>query len=325
MTVPRIAVTLGDPGGIGPEVVLKSVAADSSGYTSVIILFGAAGLIEEAGRTLNERVRPAPWRPEGTAEPGLYVRDLPAPGASLHLGRAGAENGQASFRFFEAAVDAAARGLVDAVVTGPISKAGWKLAGLPWRGHTEYLEHLYPGAVMSFWSERLRVALLSHHVPLADAVGRVRKDVLLDFLRRLDRGLAGLCGRPAEIHVAGLNPHAGEAGLLGTEEEEEIRPALAAASDEGIAASGPFPPDTVFLAALDKPNVVVAALYHDQGLIPFKLDAFASGVNATLGLPFVRTSPDHGTAFDIAGQGIADARSMTAAIALARRFVDRRG
>jgi 4-hydroxythreonine-4-phosphate dehydrogenase len=148
----------------------------------------------------------------------------------------------------------------------------------------------------------------------------VRRDILLDFFRSLCRCAGRVRGGPREFLVAGLNPHAGEDGLLGSEEEEEIRPAVEAARAEGLNVSGPYPPDTVFRLALGRPDVMVAALYHDQGLVAFKLESFESGVNATLGLPFVRTSPDHGTAFDIAGQGVASPLSMVEAIRLAGRF-----
>jgi 4-hydroxythreonine-4-phosphate dehydrogenase len=173
---------------------------------------------------------------------------------------------------------------------------------------------------MTFWSERLKIALFSHHRPLAEAVAAVRKDPLLAFFRSLHRALGRVPGGPFRLFAAGLNPHAGEDGHLGREEIEEIGPAVAAAAAEGIPVSGPFPPDAVFLKARGTADAVVAALYHDQGLIAFKLEAFATGVNATLGLPFVRTSPDHGTAFDIAGRGVADPRSMGEAVRLAAAF-----
>jgi 4-hydroxythreonine-4-phosphate dehydrogenase len=169
---------------------------------------------------------------------------------------------------------------------------------------------------MSFWSERLRVALFSHHCSLGEAMGRIRRENLLVFFRALDAALKRL-GRGAEEYlVAGLNPHAGEGGILGAEEGREIRPAIEAAAKEGIRASGPYPPDTVFLRARDRKGAMAVALYHDQGLIAFKAVAFETGVNVTLGLPFARTSPDHGTAFDIAGRGTADPRSMTEAVRL---------
>ncbi|MBM3305654.1 MAG: 4-hydroxythreonine-4-phosphate dehydrogenase PdxA [Candidatus Aminicenantes bacterium] len=320
MTVPRIGVTLGDPGGIGPEVALKALAGTAILPAAAYVLFGDPAVIGQAGEEAGIRLAPDPWKPRGRRAAGLFLEPIPSPPGTGGRGAPSGPNGAASFLFFESAVSAVRAGLLDAVVTAPISKTAWRLAGVPWRGHTDYLEHRHPGAVMSFWSERLRVALLSHHVPLSEAVGKVRKTALLEFFRALHRGLQKAPGGPFEILVAGLNPHAGEDGALGREEKEEIQPAVDAASREGIPVSGPYPPDTVFLRARGREKAVVAALYHDQGLIGFKLEAFGSGVNVTLGLPFVRTSPDHGTAFDIAGRGLADPRSMTEALRLAWSF-----
>jgi len=320
MTAPRIGLTLGDPGGVGPEVALKALAGGGPVPGVEYVLFGDPRLVAEEARALSLPGDFGPWREGLPGGPGIFLREVAAPAADRTRHRPDPANGEASFRFFEAAVAAARGGLLDAIVTAPVSKAGWGQAGLAWRGHTDFLEGLYPGAIMSFWSPRLRMALLSHHLPLSEALGLVRRGPLLDFFRALRRGLAGLEGGPREILVPGLNPHAGEGGRLGREEDDEIRPAVEAARAEGILVSGPFPPDTVFLRALDRPGTMVAALYHDQGLIPFKLEGFATGVNATLGLPFVRTSPDHGTAFDIAGKGVADPRSMIEAVRLAARF-----
>lgn len=320
MTVPRIGVTLGDPGGVGPEVALKALAGDHSLPPAAYILFGNSRIVAGVASSIGLRPHLAAWSPENAAEPGMFLVEIPSPADEPAPARPDAANGAASFRFFEAAVNAARSGSLEAVVTAPVSKSAWKLASIPWRGHTEYLESLYPGAVMSFWSEKLRVALLSHHLPLREAIGRIRKDLLLAFFRTLARSVARIPGGPREFVVPGLNPHAGEDGLLGGEEEGEIRPAIEAAKAEGIHASGPYPPDTVFRLALGRPDVMVAALYHDQGLAGFKLESFESGVNATLGLPFVRTSPDHGTAFDIAGRGVASPLSMVEAIRLAGRF-----
>ena len=277
-------------------------------------------MIAGEANALGLRFTADPWRESQRGKAGIYLSEVVAPAADRALHRPDARNGDASFRFFEAAVAAARGRRLDAVVTGPVSKAAWKMAGLPWRGHTDYLESFYPGAIMSFWSERLLVALFSHHLPLKEALGKIRKAALLDFFRGLSAAAGRIEGGPREFLVAGLNPHAGENGLMGTEEEQEIGPAVEAARNEGIPISGPHPPDTVFRRALGRPDALVAALYHDQGLIPFKLEAFESGVNATLGLPFARTSPDHGTAFDIAGQGNADPRSMVEALLLAGRF-----
>jgi 4-hydroxythreonine-4-phosphate dehydrogenase len=322
MTVPRIGVTLGDPGGVGPEIVLKSFAGQAPPFAAAFVIFGDTRIVAAEGRALGLRVAAEPWR-EGAAPagPGLFLADVPTPGAERERRKADARNGAASFKYFEAALAAARRGALEAVVTAPVSKAAWNLAGIGWRGHTDYLESLYPGIIMSFWSERLLVALLSHHLPLIQALAKVRKNVLLNFLRALQRSAGRIEDGPREFLVPGLNPHGGEGGLLGDEDEREIRPAVEAARKEGINASGPYPPDTVFRMALGRPDKLVAALYHDQGLIPFKLEAFESGTNATLGLPFVRTSPDHGTAFDIAGKGIANPRSMMEATRLAGRFI----
>jgi len=321
MTFPAIGISLGDPGGIGPEVVLKALATPSLLPEARFIVFGDRRVWDANREALGLRLE-APLHKGDTvpSAPGFYFNDTGGVSGDAIRGQSSGENGKSSFRAFEKAVEWAGRGLLDAVVTAPISKTSWRLAGLSWRGHTEYLDSLYPGAIMTFWSERLKVALLSQHVPLTEAMGRVRRGVLLDFFRALHRSLAGVRSGIDELLVAGFNPHAGEDGLLGTEETTEMRPAIAAAAREGIPVSGPFPPDTVFLKALDHPEKMVVALYHDQGLIGFKLLAFETGVNTTLGMPFIRTSPDHGTAFDIAGKGVSDPRSMLEAIRLAIRF-----
>jgi 4-hydroxythreonine-4-phosphate dehydrogenase len=320
MTVPTIGVTCGDPGGIGPEIIIKTLARAEALPVASYVVFAEPRVIEAEEARLGFRAPRREWHPELPPEPGVFMAALPGPDATAAARGIAAANGEASFRAFEAAVAEARAGRLKAVVTAPISKAAWALAGHPFRGHTEYLSRLYPGAVMAFWSERLKVALFSHHRPLGEAVAAVRADALVDFFRSLRRGLAKVPGGPFRLLAAGLNPHAGEDGHLGREEEDEIRPALEKARSEGIAVAGPIPPDSVFLEALGKGDVVVAALYHDQGLIAFKLVAFATGVNVTLGLPFVRTSPDHGTAFDIAGKGIADPRSMEEAVRLAVAF-----
>jgi len=320
MTVPRIGVTPGDPGGIGPEIVVKTLSQPSALPPAAYVLFADPRIVEAEEERLGLRLEAREWRPDGPHEAGVYISHVPAPGWAAVHGRVSAENGEASFRFFETAVAGARNGRLEAVVTAPISKAAWAIAGHPFRGHTEYLEKFYPGAIMSFWSERLKVALFTHHQPLHEAVDAVRKDALIDFFMMLHRALGKTPGGPFTVLVAGLNPHAGEDGSLGREEDEEIRPAIDAARRGGVPITGPFPPDTVFLHALGKKEAVVVALTHDQGLIAFKLDAFATGVNVTLGLPFVRTSPDHGTAFDIAGKGVADPRSLEEALRLAAVF-----
>ncbi len=320
MTVPTIGVTAGDPGGIGPEVVVKTLARAGGFPEAAYVVFADPRVIGAEQERLGIRIASREWRPDLPPESGVFLAAVPSPAGPAASAMVSAANGEASFRWFEAAVERARAGRLQAVVTAPISKAGWALAGHPFRGHTEYLARIYPDAVMAFWSDELKIALFSHHRPLGEAVAAVRRDALVDFLRSLRRGLEKVPGGPFRLLAAGLNPHAGEDGQLGREEIDEIRPALEKAAAEGISVTGPFPPDTVFLRAMGQRDAVVVALYHDQGLIAFKLAAFASGVNVTLGLPFVRTSPDHGTAFDIAGKGAADARSMEEAVRLAAAF-----
>ncbi len=326
MTSIRIGLSLGDPGGIGPEIVIKAAASWRSTYPRhSLIIFGDRATIQKESETMGVPLAAEDCPSSGEPGPGVYIKHVPCGADKVLKGVPCAGNGAVSFRFFEEAVDWAKSGRSRAVVTAPISKLAWSLAGIRWRGHTEYLAGSYPSAVMSFWSDRLKVALFTHHIPLSEAVREVKKDRLFDFLVGLDGDLGGGPARPREFLVAGLNPHAGEDGVLGREEIEEIIPAVEKAKRAGIRVSGPYPPDTVFLKALDDPGKMVIALYHDQGLIGFKLVSFASGVNATIGLPFIRTSPDHGTAFDIAGKGIADDSSLKAAIKLAVELTGTRG
>ena len=319
MRLPRIGISIGDPGGIGPEVSLRALFDSSALPPACYILIGPRPFLEKEARACGLTGNFFPWKEEtADREAGVYLREMPGPAETVPKGHCGAEAGRASFAWFEQAVASARRGEIEAVVTAPISKHSWNLAGIPWRGHTEYLESLYPDAVMSFWSDRLTVALLSHHLPLREALKRVTRPGLARLFRIIrESALMRRPGGEAEILVAGLNPHAGENGLLGTEEEEIIAPAVEEARSSGTRIRGPYPPDVVFREAIGRPERIVAAMYHDQGLIPFKLAAFESGVNVTLGLPFVRTSPDHGTAFDIAGKNPADPGSMAAALRLA--------
>lgn len=316
MTLPKIGITLGDPGGVGPEVTLKSLSSFSSLPAAKYVLFGSQTVIDYERAALNLDL------------------SLPCDSISLHevkgltdpvvKGKPTPPNGTASFRYFKQAVQQAQKGNIQAIVTAPVSKRSWDLAGIPCAGHTEYLSRFYPEAIMFFWSDDLKVALYTHHIPLQQAIAKVNEKSLFEFIRQLHANIKKIQSPGFEFLVSGLNPHAGEQGLMGSEESEHILPAIEKARSKGIPVSGPFPPDVVFRNALNKPDNIVIALYHDQGLIPFKLLAFDRGVNLTLGLPFIRTSPDHGTAFDIAGRGIADPRSMIEAIRLAHRFASAR-
>ncbi len=332
---PRIAITLGDPAGIGPEIAAKAVA--------------------------DARVLAA-------CEPVLYgPRDLSA----FAPGQLSAAAGRAAHDAVVSAVADACEGRVAAVVTCPVNKEAFALAGLPWRGHTDLLAHL-TGAdfvAMMFYSPAFSVVLMTVHVPLCDVPALITPS-LVDRAVRLaarelprfraieegddtSRGTSGLpfdfaqgkqagsglntgakaSGRSAQktawrhsagarprIAVAALNPHAGEHGLMGDEDDRVLRPAIESLAADGIDVSGPFPADTVFVRAMRGEFDAVVACYHDQGLIPIKMAAFGTAVNVTLGLPIIRTSVDHGTAFDIAGRGIADPGSLIEAILLAARL-----
>jgi len=320
MTLPRIGVTLGDPGGVGPEVAVKCLSRPEALPPAEYVVFGDARVLANEEKKAGLKLGAEEWHGGRPGRAGVFLKEVRVPATPAGAGRLSAENGKASFLFFEAAVAEARSGRLDGLTTAPVSKAAWGLAGLPWRGHTEYLSRDYPRAVMAFWSERLKVALYTHHRPLREAAEAVREAPLGEFLISLHQALAKVPGGPYSLLVAGLNPHAGEDGRLGREDEEEIRPAVERAVRAGVPASGPFSPDTVFLRARGRDKTVAVALYHDQGLIPFKLEAFHSGVNVTLGLPFVRTSPAHGTAYEIAGKGAADPGSMAEALRLAAAF-----
>lgn len=313
MSLSRIGITLGDPGGIGPEIVIKSLANPKGFPAAHYVLFGSSAILENEENALGLKLD----------RKAVAIREVPTSLREVKKGAADKDNGSASFLYFQEAVEAARNGEIQALVTAPVSKRSWALGGIPWRGHTEYLERFYPGAVMTFWSEKMTVALFSHHLALREAIARVTRKNLANFFRALHECAAKTRPGKPEFLVAGLNPHAGEDGLLGCEERDEIRPAIEDARSAGLEISGPYPPDVIFRTALGHPEKIVIALYHDQGLIAFKLDAFATGVNVTLGLPFIRSSPDHGTAFDIAGKNVADPRSMTEAIRLASELSPR--
>jgi len=283
---PRVAITVGDPAGIGPEIALK--AAD------------------------DERVREV-------CEPVLYG---PPAEAMFRPGVLSAEAGRAAFDAIGRAVQDARSGKVDAIATAPVNKLAFSHAGLPWKGHTDLLAHLTgsPRVAMMFWSEPLKVVLATIHVPLAEVPGLITAELLGATFELTARELPRFGIDRPRLALAGLNPHAGEDGLLGSEEDQVLRPAVAAARARGIDITGPFPGDTVFVRASRGEFDAVIACYHDQGLIPVKLLAFGHAVNVTLGLPIIRTSVDHGTAFDIAGQGVADASSMVTATLLAARL-----
>jgi 4-hydroxythreonine-4-phosphate dehydrogenase len=286
MTRPRIAITVGDPAGIGPEIAAR--AAEDPRVIAVCdpVLFG------------------------------------PPSGVTFPPGVLSAESGRASYDAIVRGVEAALRGDVAAVATAPINKEAFRLAGLPWAGHTDLIAHL-TGAehvAMMFYSEPLRVVLATIHIPLAEVPRALTRPALESTITLTARELPRFGIARPRIGVAGLNPHAGEHGLFGREEEETMGPAIANCRARGIDVAGPFPGDTIFVRATRGEFDVVVACYHDQGLIPVKLLAFGQAVNVTIGLPIIRTSVDHGTAFDIAGKGVADPGSMIAAVLLAAKL-----
>jgi 4-hydroxythreonine-4-phosphate dehydrogenase len=283
---PRIAITVGDPAGIGPEIVDKTAGDPRVCESCEIVTYG------------------------------------PPVGTRFDVGVLAADAGRAAFDAVCHAVRDATAGLVDAVATAPINKQAFARAGLPWKGHTDLLAHLTgaPRVAMMFWSEPLKVVLASVHVPLADVSRALTRDVVTGVIDLAAGELPGFGISAPRLALAGLNPHAGEDGLFGLEEQQVLQPTVDAARARGINIAGPLPGDTVFVRAVRGEFDAVIACYHDQGLIPVKLLAFGSAVNVTLGLPIIRTSVDHGTAFDIAGKGIADPSSMIEATLLAAKL-----
>jgi 4-hydroxythreonine-4-phosphate dehydrogenase len=324
-----IAITMGDACGIGPEIVAKAFAAGAARDACVV---GDAGVMRRAIGITGAPLRVAVVEQAVDAAqhgddvlPLLQTPDLPADLLDAPLGRIDARAGRAAARSIEHAAALVRAGAASVLVTAPIHKEALAAAGVPYPGHTEMLQALSGARAvrMMLASDELRVVLVTIHLALRDAIEAVTFDAVLETLR-IAHHAAARWGRPRpRIGVAGLNPHAGEGGLFGDEELRIIGPAVAAACAEGIDARGPFAPDTVFMRARDASGHagefdLVVAMTHDHGLIPVKYLGLEHGVNVTLGLPFVRTSPDHGTAFDIAGTGRADASSLIAALAMAR-------
>ena len=283
---PRVGLTVGDPAGIGPEIVAKA-AAD-------------AGLL-------------------AICEPVIFASKA---AGTIRPGEVSAAAGQAAYDTIVSAVDAARRGEVDAIATAPINKLAFARAGLPWKGHTDLIAHLCGArrVAMLFHAPQLTVVLITVHVPLRDVPALLTPELVADTIRLTAESLPLFGIARPRLALAGLNPHAGESGVLGTEDDAVLTPAVAAARAAGIDIRGPFPADTVFGRAARGEFDCVLACYHDQGLIPVKLLAFGQAVNVTIGLPIIRTSVDHGTAFDIAGQGVADAGSMIEAVKLAAQM-----
>ncbi|MGH7782036.1 MAG: 4-hydroxythreonine-4-phosphate dehydrogenase PdxA [Candidatus Binataceae bacterium] len=320
--LPLIAISMGDPAGIGAEVILKSAARLGSRRDApALIVVGDLAVMTETARWLRTRIRPIAWSP-GEPPPGrgkLGVMTRTALSAhARRVGKPSIEGGDASFNYVVAGAKMALSGAADALVTAPISKQWWDRSGHRYPGHSELLAHL--GRVrrwrMMFAGDHLKLALVTVHMGLARVSKKLTRAGVLDtivLLRDHMRSRLGVA-RP-RIGVLGFNPHAGEKGLFGSEEIAVIEPAIAAARRAGIDAFGPLAPDTAFIRTKGRFGFDAAvAMYHDQGLIALKTLEFDRAVNVTLGIPFIRTSPDHGTALDIAGKGVANPSSMLAAI-----------
>ena len=324
---PLIAVTLGDPGGIGAEVIVKALADDELRRSARFVVFGLHEIMSYAAD--QAEVMPywfrIPHEELGAVESGVVVADFDEYALfSPLIKRPTAESGHASMRFLDEALDVVRAGKFDALVTGPINKTSWHMAGYKFPGHTEKLCSACKAkrVTMMFAAGKLRVALASTHEAFFElqntfTIGKVFQPI--DLLAEALRDWFGI--EAPRIAVAGLNPHAGEGGQFGDEESRIIEPAMVMARELGIDVRGPFPADTLFSQVIrtNKYDGIVA-MYHDQGLIPVKLHAFNEAVNVTLGLPIIRTSPSHGTAYEIVGRNEADPDSMKAALRLAVRL-----
>ncbi len=340
-----IAITMGDAAGIGPEIIAKAFLQQPDVMAGCVVM-GDVQHMRRAASIVAQGSVPLPLAllaetSEASRLPPrcIGVLQVKPELATVPFGAVSAQAGAFAGRCIMAAADAALRRTVSAVVTAPIHKEALSAVGYPYDlypGHTEMLQAATAAHLgqpleavpvrMMLASPELRTVLVSIHVSLRDAVAAVTFNQVMETLRITHAALSRMLGRPPRMAVAGLNPHAGEGGLFGREEIEIIGPAIRAAQEQGFDVSGPWAPDTVFMRARHAPGHpgefdVVIAMYHDQGLIPVKYLGVEHGVNVTLGLPFVRTSPDHGTAFDIAGTGQADPSSLLEAISLARQIV----
>jgi len=300
---PILAISIGDEKGIGPEIVKKSLLDIEFKYPVLIIgskKYFDLPQLRYIKDTLDIKKK------------GFYFLDIDSSTTKTH----------SSYEFVKTGVELALKKEINALITAPISKENWINTGIKYKGHTGYLAESagINKYAMAFWSKNMRTILYSIHIPLIEVAPLIKKDKIIEFIRFINNELIKNFKKKFKILIPGLNPHAGENGIMGKEEEKEIIPAISVLKEE-IDIEGPFPPDTVFLKAKEIKNSVVISWYHDQGLIPFKLLNIHSGVNLTLGLPYIRTSPDHGTAFDIAGKNIANPSSMKEAILLAQELV----
>ena len=319
-----LGITMGDPAGIGPEISLK-VLEKNKEYREYSIIYGSISILEYYKEKLklkdikfNIIKNTKEFKKDYINVIQVFDIDM----KDITIGKVSGLCGEAAYKYIERAIQDALQGDIAVVITAPINKEALNKGGYHYEGHTEIFAKLTNTKkyAMLLWSEKLSVVHVSTHCSLQDACRKVTKDRVLNVIELSGKFLQQLGVKEPRIAVAGLNPHSGEAGLFGTEEIEHIIPALNQAKKDNWKVEGPIPPDTVFLKAYRKEYDVVVAMYHDQGHIPIKLLAFDEGVNVTLGLPIIRTSVDHGTAFDIAGKGIASEKSILKALILGKKF-----
>ena len=320
---PVIALTMGDPAGVGPELCLRMLVDKAVRSYGIPVIFADAALLRRVAPLVSlpfpKEVIPLERWPHTRITEAALV-DIACPDlASVIPGRLSAACGAAAYRCLEAAIREAVAGRVNALVTAPLNKEALNLAGIPHPGHTEILKSLTGAsrACMMLSSEKITTSLVTTHTALASVPGKLTTDAILDAIRLTADTMRQLRRKEPALAVCALNPHAGEHGLFGDEEQRYIVPAVARAREEGLTVEGPLPPDTAFLPDRLARTSAYVCMYHDQGLIPFKMLAFETGVNITLGLPITRTSPDHGTAFDIAWRGLAKPDSMRQAVLVA--------
>ena len=319
-----LGITMGDPAGSGPEISLK-VLEKNKEYRECSIIYGSISILEYYKEKLklkdikfNIIKNTKEFKKDYINVIQVFDIDM----KDITIGKVSGLCGEAAYKYIERAIQDALQGDIAVVITAPINKEALNKGGYHYEGHTEIFAKLTNTKkyAMLLWSEKLSVVHVSTHCSLQDACRKVTKDRVLNVIELSGKFLQQLGVKEPRIAVAGLNPHSGEAGLFGTEEIEHIIPALNQAKKDNWKVEGPIPPDTVFLKAYRKEYDVVVAMYHDQGHIPIKLLAFDEGVNVTLGLPIIRTSVDHGTAFDIAGKGIASEKSILKALILGKKF-----
>ena len=323
MAPPKIAITTGDPAGIGPEVCIKLLENTENFELYEPIIFGDSSVLEKTADQYNIPIQVKTVTRLEEAE-GPRILDVRAIGAEEYTtGRISAKTGKAAYQYLARAMDAALGNQVDAITTGPINKEALKLAGIELPGHTEILAERTqsPRSCMMQYSDELCCSFVTCHIGYQEVPLLLTKERILEVIELTDKTLGRMLGRPPMLLCCGLNPHSGENGLFGNMEEEKIiQPAVEEAQANGIAIEGPLPPDTVFLPERREKFDCMICMYHEQGHIPLKALAFDRAVNVTLGLPIIRTSVDHGTALDIAGQGIANPGSMLEAAKLAAKL-----